>query len=169
MKHLLLAKGLWDVAEGTRRTLAADANAQATEEFNRQSQQTFSTIVMAVKPSQLYLITSCVEPKEAWDNLKRHFRAEMEEGTKMETHLRQMKELTDRLAAIGAPVGEDDQVATLLGSLPEGYSTLVTALEAQVDDVQLDFVQQALINEEKKKLSSDSGSLEASAMAARNL
>ncbi len=102
MKHLLLAKGLGDIAEGTR-TLAAQ-----------------------------------------------YFLAEMEEGTKMETHLRQMKELTDRLAAIGAPVGEDDQVATLLGSLPEGYSTLVTALEAQVDDVQLDLVQQAVIGRRRK-------------------
>ncbi len=80
-----------------------------------------------------------------------------------------MKELTDRLAAIGAPVGEDDQVATLLGSLPVGFSTLVTALEAQVGEVKLDFVQQALVNEEKKMLSSNSGSQETSAMAARGL
>ena len=39
---------------------------------------------------------------------------------------------------------------TLLGSLPESYSTLVTALEAQVDDVKLSFVQQALVHEEQK-------------------
>ncbi len=103
MKHLLLAKGLWDLVDGTR-TLAAGADAQAAEAFRRQNQQAFSTIVMAVKPSQLYLITSCEEPKEAWDNLKQHFerdslaskiylkkqyfRVEMEEGTRMETHLR---------------------------------------------------------------------------------
>ncbi len=28
---------------------------------------------MAISASQLYLITSCEEPKEAWDALKKHF------------------------------------------------------------------------------------------------
>ena len=58
-----------------------------------------------------------------------------------------MKELTDKLAAIGAPISED-QVVTLLGSLPSDYSTLVTALEARADDLTLE---QALIHEERKK------------------
>jgi len=65
-------------------------------------------------------------------------------------HLKHMKELTDKLAAIGAPIEEEDQVVTLLGSLPSSYSTLVTALEACVDNIKLDFVQQALMNEELK-------------------
>ena len=39
---------------------------------------------------------------------------------------------------------------TLLGSLPQSYSTLVTALEAHVGDIKLDFVQQALTHEEQK-------------------
>ena len=42
-------------------------------------------------------------------------------------------------------------MVTLLGSLPPSCSTLVTALEARVDDIQLDFVQQALIHEEQKQ------------------
>ena len=61
-----------------------------------------------------------------------------------------MKELTDKLAAISAPIKEEDQVVTLLGSFPQSYSTLVTALEAHVGDIRLDFVQQALIHEEQK-------------------
>ena len=40
---------------------------------------------------------------------------------------------------------------TLLGSLPPSYATLVTALEARVDDIRLDFVQQALVHEEQKR------------------
>ena len=69
----------------------------------------------------------------------------------MAIHLKEMKEITDKLVSIGAPISEEDQVVTLLGSLPPSYSTLVTALEARVDDVQLDFVQQALIHEEQKQ------------------
>ena len=75
----------------------------------------------------------------------------MKEGTSMETHLKHMKEITDRLASIGAPISEEDQVVTLLGSLPPSYSTIVTALEARVDNVNLPFVQQALIDEEHKR------------------
>ena len=41
-----------------------------------------------------------------------------------------MKDIADKLAAIGAPISEEDQVVTLLGSLPGSYATLVTALEA---------------------------------------
>ena len=71
----------------------------------------------------------------------------------MEAHLKCMRELVDRLAAIGAPISEEDQVVTLLGSLPQSYSTLVTALEAQVGEVKLDFLQQALVHEEQKRVS----------------
>ena len=61
----------------------------------------------------------------------------MKEDTSVETHLKCMKELTDKLAAISAPIFEEDQVVTLLGSLPRNYSTLVTALEARVDNISL--------------------------------
>ena len=60
-----------------------------------------------------------------------------------------MKELTDRLAAINAPIAEEDQVVTLLGSLLPSYSTLVTALEAR-DVISLSYVQQSLIREEQR-------------------
>ena len=76
----------------------------------------------------------------------------MKEGTSVEAHLKQMKEITDRLAAIGAPISEEDQVVTpLLGMLPPSYSNLVTALESRIDSVKLSYVQQALIHEEKKR------------------
>ena len=113
------------------------------------------------------MITSCEKPKDAWDALRNHFecktlanklflkkqyfRTDMKEGTPIETHLKYMKEITDKLASLGAPISEEDQVVTLLGSLPQSYSTLVTALEACAnDDLKLTHVQQALIHEEMK-------------------
>ena len=73
---------------------------------------------------------------------------EMKESISVEAHLKKM-ELTDKLAAVGALIEEEDQVVTLLGSLPKKYSTLVT-LEAQGDDISLSYVQQSLIHEELK-------------------
>ena len=171
MRHLLLAKGLWEYVDGTA-TLADEANEQAQADFRQKSQKAFSTIVLAISTSQLYLVTSCEGPHDAWEALrtnferdslanklflkKQYFRTQMKDGTSIEKHLKDMKELTDKLAAIGAPISEEDQVVTLLGSLPPSYATLVTALEARVDDVSLKFVQQALIHEEQKRSNSAS-------------
>ena len=165
MKHLLLAKGLWGLVDGSE-TLAEEANAAARADFQKKSQRTFSTIVLAIGTAHLYLVTSCEQPGEAWNELKKHFerdtltnklflkkqyfRLEMTERTSIEKPLKHMKELTDRLAAIGAPIDEEDQVVTLLGSLPISYATLVTALESRGDDLTLNYVQQALVHEEQK-------------------
>ena len=164
IKHLLLAKDLWGFIDGTE-VLQDDASAQQRADFIKRSQKAFSTMVMSVSSSQLYLITSYEEPRRAWTALKNHFerdtlvnklilkkqyfRMEMAEGTSMEAHIKTMKELTDRLAAINAPIAEEDQVVTLLGSLPPSYSALVTALEAR-DAVTLSYVQQSLIREEQR-------------------
>ena len=80
----------------------------------------FSTILLAIDSAQLYSVTSCEQPKQAWNALKNHveretlakklflkkqyFRAEMKEGTFVDQHSKYMKDITDKLAAIGAPV-----------------------------------------------------------------
>ena len=166
MCHLLMAKGLWKYVDGLE-VLAEDATDRARAEFHEKSQKALSTIVMAITTPQLYLVTSCEQPKDTWNTLRKHFECEtlanklflkkqyfqmeMKEGTSMEAHLKQMKEITDKRASIDAPILGEDQVVTLLGRLSPSYSTLVTALEACVDDRRLDFVQQALIHEEQKQ------------------
>ena len=64
MKHLLLAKGLRGLVDGTE-VLINDAIEQAQAGFQ---QKTFSTIVLAISSSQLYLATSCDKPKQAWES-----------------------------------------------------------------------------------------------------
>ena len=144
LRHLLMAKGLWKYVDGSAE-LAGDAAEEVAEKFRAEQQKAFSTIVLSISSSLLYLITSCELPKDAWDTLKKHFerdtlanklflkkqyfRKEMSEGTPINDHLKEMKLLADRLASIGAPVSEEDQVVTLLGSLPASFSTVVTALE----------------------------------------
>ena len=166
IKHLLLAKDLWGLVDGTEPMPTEEASAAAKADYRKRSQKAFSVLVLAITPSQLYLVTSCERPKEAWDALrnqferdtlanklllkKQYFRLEMKEDTSIEQHLKHMKELTDRLAAMGAPIAEEDQVVTLLGSLPKSYSTFVTAQEAR-ENVSLNYLQQALAHEEQKR------------------
>ena len=132
MKHLLLPKALRGLVDGSE-ALEGDASAERTAQFRLKSQKAFSTI------TQLYLVTSCEDPKQTWNTLRNHFermtlanklflkkqyfRTEMKEGTFMEQHLKHKKDITDRLAAIGAPISKEDQVVTLLGSLPRSYAT----------------------------------------------
>ena len=164
MKHRLLARGLWGLVNRTE-ALQDEANAQQQANYNKRSQKAFSTMVMAIGLSELYLVTLCKGPAAAWTALRNHFeretlvkklmlkkqyfRMEMEEGTSVEEHIKRMKDLTDRLAAMNAPIAEEDQIVTFLGSLPATYSTLVTALEAR-DTITLGNAQQALIREEQR-------------------
>lgn len=72
LEHLLKAKGLWGMVQETDQ-LAADANANTRAEFERRKEKAFSVLVLNVSTSQLYLITSCKTPKEAWETLKGQF------------------------------------------------------------------------------------------------
>ena len=147
-------------------TLKGDASADETPEFKARAQKAFSTIVLAMRSSQLYLIISTEEPKAAWDALRKHFERLSSKETvphekillygtegryKHGTTLEPYESITDKLAAIGAPISQEDQVVYLLGSLPKAYAVLVTALEARAENRSLDYVQQALMHEELKQ------------------
>ena len=124
-----IAKVLWGLVDGTEE-LQEDADDQHRAEFERRRQKAFSSMVMAISTAQLYLVTSFDQPQDAWDALRNHFeretlanklflkkkyfRTEMKDGTSMEAHLKHMKEITDKLAAIGSPINEEDQVVTVM-------------------------------------------------------
>ena len=77
----------------------------------------------------IYLISECETLNKAWtkleknferDNLsnniflkKKFFRSEMNEDESISTRSKKMKEITDSLAAIKAPISEEDQAITL--------------------------------------------------------
>ena len=73
----------------------------------------------------------------------------MSKCNSIDTHKKEMKELTDKLNSIGAPISKEDEVVTLFGSLPLSFSTVFTAIEAFVDNLTMDFVQQQLIHRER--------------------
>ena len=188
LTRVLKAKGLFKYVDGSE-MLPGEATVAQTNTLESKSDKALAMITMAMNTSQLYLVTSCDKPIDAWNALKNHFerntvgnklllkksyfRSQMTETTSVECHLKHMKEIADKLAALGAPVGEEDQVATLLGSLPQSYATLVTALETRSDQgLSLGFVQRAILNEEEKlrgniRRFKSSNDLEDSAMVSR--
>ena len=167
MKHLLRAKDLYDIVEGTAEKPADSAEAAVKTAYQSKVNNAFSTIALSISTDLIYLISDTEDPATAWKKLKNHFerdtlanklflkkqyfRSTMQEGADISDHLKYMKGLADKLSAINAPIAEEDQVVALLGSLPESFATLVTALEARVDDLSLEFVHQSLRNEEQKR------------------
>ncbi|XP_065058046.1 uncharacterized protein LOC135685883, partial [Rhopilema esculentum] len=165
MKHLLMAKDVWDHVDGT--ISLPDDNTTSRATYEKAKQKAMATLVMGIQSNLIYLVTSCETPKDLWDTLKayferdtianklflkrQYFTSKMLEGQSVQDHLKRMKEIADKLHALGSTVAEEEQVVALLISLPPSYTTLVTALEAKGDELSLSFVQQALINEEQKK------------------
>ena len=75
LKHILLTKGLYGSMSMDLLCLVGGATAERAK-HQSESQKALSIITLSVSTSQLYLITSCGEPKEAWDVLEKHFERE---------------------------------------------------------------------------------------------
>lgn len=70
----------------------------------------------------------------------------------MEQHIITMQDLVDKLTALGEEIKDHLFVAMLLSSLPESYSTLITALESRPEtELTLDLVKGRLLNEYKRR------------------
>ena len=77
--------------------------------------------------------------RKTWSNklqLRRKlFSLKLQEGESVHQHIKVMTEVFEALAVIDDAVKEEDQVVYLLASLPTSYDMLVTALEAQSENV----------------------------------
>ena len=96
------------------------------------------------------MVMSCTKPKDLWDTLSQFFERKtvsnkvytlmqlyglrMKKGIRIQDHLCELDELSDKLTAIGEEVSENHKVAVLLQSVQDWYPTLVTALLAKGDD-----------------------------------
>ena len=127
MMHLLRAKGLWGFFDDTK-TLRTDATEQRKADFQKWQEKAFLTVALSISPAQLYLITSYDKPKPAWDALYEHFEKSTlanklllkkqyfrMQGSSVAAHMKEMKELTDKLAVLGAAVSEEDKLVNILG------------------------------------------------------
>ncbi|CEG45552.1 copia proteinlike [Plasmopara halstedii] len=120
-----------------------------------------------MEDSQLPLVCSANGAQDAWSRLESHFEKKslanklflcrrffttmMSEGDDVLEHINKIKTLAEQLDAVGAPVSEEDLVITLLGSLGESYSFLITALESRVDSLSWELVTSRLLHEDMKR------------------
>lgn len=140
---LLIRDELWHTIDETKpespeeRWLKADRQARAT-------------IGLLVEDDQLRHIKDTASAQEGWKALKDYHQKasltnqvyllkklcsmKLAEEDDMEIHINRMLNAVDELAALGEVLKDKLIIAMLLSSLPDSYSTLVTALETRAED-----------------------------------
>ncbi len=129
----LVKDSLWDIVTGTE-TLAEGANADARKKFVARSDRALAIIVLAVDPSLLYLLGEPENPGAVWT---RQFQRKTWAN---KLHMRR-KLYALRLKVCKGSHQDDDgdfrgcSIGGRQSSLPESFNVLVTALEAQSENV----------------------------------
>ena len=168
MKLYLESNDLFEHADGT--AVAPDAEAEAAEIriFRLKTKKAWTSICLAVEPSQQIHIRDTNTAKEAWDALKNQFAREsilqkvrlrqkyysckFQQNGNMLEHINHLKSLHDQLREMGVEVNDQELAMTLLASLPDDYMPLITALDA-VGETTLSFekVKGMLLNDYERK------------------
>ena len=168
MQMVLEEKDLWNIVKGDEVEPAEEGTTETQRrQFQKRQRKALATICLSLGDEQLSLVRTATTAKQAWSKLESHYEVKslanklflrekyftMSMGVDdlMSEHINKMKELASQLEAVGASITEDDQVATLLCSLPESYNGLMTALESRADDLKLEFVTARLLHEEHKR------------------
>lgn len=148
--------------------MSREANADTRKKFEARRDRALAIVVLAVDPSLLYMLGNPEDPAVVWKKLEEQFQRKtwsnklqlrrklfslkLREGESVHEHIKTMTEVFEALAVIGDAVSEEDQVVYLLASLPASYDMLVTALEAQSENVpKWELVTERLRHEEQKQ------------------
>lgn len=159
--ELLLGKeGVWDVVN-------AEIPAAKTTEWLAKDSKAKGIIGLLVEDSLIVTIKKMRHAREYWMTLKDSYEkpslsnqvyllkrlCRMQLGNQaMDTHISQMLSLVDELQAIGEELKEQLVVAMILGSLPDEYDSLVTALETRpTAELTIISVKERLIQEYQRR------------------
>ncbi len=161
----LMKDGLWAIVDGSEEC-PPESEAENRRKFVARRDRALAVIVLSVEPSLLYLIEDPQDPITVWKKLADQFQKktwanklalrrklyslQLREGDSVQEHIKTMTEVFEGLSVGGDPVPEEDRVVHLLASLPESYSMLVTALEANPDVPKMEVVTERLLHEERK-------------------
>ena len=180
----LMRDGVWGIVSGDEE--APEAGTDAYPKFAVRRDRALATIVLSIDPSLLYLIGDPEDPSVVWKKLgdqfqkkswanKLHLRKRLhtlrlKDGDSVQTHIKEMTEIFSELSIIGDKISDEDRVVYLLASLPDSFTTLVTALEANTEVPKMDVVTERLLYEEKKLIdrATTSIKMEAGAMSVKH-
>lgn len=162
MQMLLTEKGVWTV-------ISTEAPNPVTSVWKERDDKAHATIALNVEDGQIQHIRDCQSARSAWNSLKDFherdspvnrvyilrtiMRLRLDEEGNVEDHVSKINELFQKLMALGDEIKPDFfKCATLLGSLPDSYDGLVTALEARSEELTSALVFSKVIAEYKRRM-----------------
>ena len=165
MELMLLDQDLWGAIDGDK---PAATEIIALARWNKSDGKARVKIGLSVEDDQLIHIRSAKTAKQAWTTLKEYHqkviltskvlllktlcRTVLSEDGDMEAHISGFSHTVNQLMALGTELDDNLLAAMLLGSLPESYDTLVTALESRPEkDITQQLIKSKLIDEYKRR------------------
>lgn len=160
---VLIKEELWEQISTTMPTGATEAAA-----WKKKDDKARAKIGLLVQDSQLIHIRKATTAKQVWDSLKEYHEKstltskiyllrqicnlKLTETGCMERQITTMQDLVDKLTALGEEIEDHLFIAMLLSSLPDTYSTLITALESRPEaELTLALVKGKLFDEHKRR------------------
>ena len=163
VKMSLIKDDLWRIVNEEE---LAPTDPAALNKFNIRKDKALASIVLCIAPKLLYLLGDPVNPVDIWKKLhdifqkkswsnkfrlkKKLYDTKLGSNDSLQDHLKCLMEIFDELSVIGDPQKDEDKVICLLSSLPDKFSTLVTALEASENIPSWDTVVERLLHEDSK-------------------
>lgn len=166
-KAILMRENLWRIVDGTETAPAGAAeDSDKYMKFILRKEKAVATIVLSVEAKLLYLIGDPSDPIVVWNKLrdqfqkntwanKLHLRSKLwslklKNGECVQSHIKILTEIFDQLAVINDPVPKEQKVLHLLGTLPDSFEIMRTALEANPDCPEWENVIERILHVEQK-------------------
>lgn len=181
VKMHLMKDGLLSIVDGSE--VVPSSGDDAIRKFNARRDKALATIVLAIQPSLLYLVGDPKDPvvvwkklqdtyqKKSWTNvldLKRKlYNMKMQRNDNLQSHLKILTEIFDSLSIVGSPMDEADKVITMLASVSDKYSMVVTALESHDNVPSWESASTKLLHEESKMAKKDNSFTEESSLISK--
>ena len=141
---------LFGHVDGSAASPAEDAADTVKNAFRSASKKAWTYICVAIEPEQQIHVRDTTTAKEAWDTLKNQFAREsilqkvrlrqsyysckFPSDGNMLAHINHIRSLHDQMKEMGINVDDEELAMTLLGSLPDQFKPLITALDAVGED-----------------------------------
>ena len=169
LKMYLIGKDLWDIVQGKEvLTAEPEPTEKQRNDYRKRDQHSLAIIWLSIQTGLQIYVRSCNTGKEAWDNLCAHFEEKtlskkifwrrklyelrLSNSCTMESHINELKTISEHLEALNDAVLEKDLVMILISSLPEDYNNLITALETlKEEQLTWTYVRDRLLSEYQRK------------------
>jgi hypothetical protein len=142
---------------------APPSNQAEIDAWTDLDQEGLCLVQLSIAPSLLWRIQGCTTLYQAWRKLHQAFQPtnhaskvhyirqltahQLSKSGDVQQHVAALSELLDRLAGLGLSFHDNIRASLLLASLPESWSTFVTALEARENALGFESVSDLILEE----------------------